>query len=168
MRTSRALAISLGTLAASFVGGSATAGPAACGSRVNNTHAKLLECVTLKGARDHQAALQAIADENGGTRATGTPGYDASVEYVVAQLEAAGYQIELDPFEFEFEFFPPALLQQLTPSQAEYETGVFTGPGSGTSRRRSLPSILFWRPLRPPPAAAKRLISSDFPQGTLP
>ena len=56
-----------------MAGGSAMAGPAACGSRVNNTHAKLLECVTLEGARAHQAALQAIADANGGTRATGTP-----------------------------------------------------------------------------------------------
>ena len=129
MRTSRALAISLGTLAASFAGGSATAGPAACGSRVNNTHAKLLECVTLDGVRAHQAALQEIADANGGTRATGTPGYNASVDYVVAQLEAAGYQVELDPFEFEF--LPPALLQQLTPTGAVYETGVFAGSGFG-------------------------------------
>ena len=35
----------------------AWAGSAACKSRVNNTHAKLLECVTLEGARKHQAAL---------------------------------------------------------------------------------------------------------------
>ena len=28
------------------------------------------------------AAFQAIADANGGTRAAGTPGYDASVDYV--------------------------------------------------------------------------------------
>ncbi len=91
--------------------------------RVNNTHAKLLECVTLDGAQTHRAALQAIADDNGGTRATGTPGYDASVEYVVEQLEAAGYQVELDAFPFAF--FPPALLQQLTPVDAEYETGVY-------------------------------------------
>ena len=36
-------------------------------------------------------ALQRIADENGGTRASGTPGYDASVEYVAEQLRRAGY-----------------------------------------------------------------------------
>ena len=40
----------------------------------------LLECVTLEGVRAHQAAFQAIADANGGTRAAGTDGYDASVD----------------------------------------------------------------------------------------
>ena len=50
------------------------AGPPACDSRANNTHAKLAECVTLEGVRAHQAALQAIADANGGTRAAGTAG----------------------------------------------------------------------------------------------
>ena len=46
---------------------------ASCGNRVNNTFEKLLECVTLDGVRSHQAALQAIADANGGVRAAGTP-----------------------------------------------------------------------------------------------
>ena len=30
----------------------------------------------------HERALQTIANANGGTRASGTPGYDASVAYV--------------------------------------------------------------------------------------
>ena len=55
-------------------------------SRNNNTYEKLLECVTLEGVRDHQAALQAIATANGGNRAAGTSGYDASVDYVVKTL----------------------------------------------------------------------------------
>jgi hypothetical protein len=54
-----------------------------CNVRVNNNIEKLLECVTLEGVREHQAALQAIADANGGTRVSGTPGYDQSVDYVV-------------------------------------------------------------------------------------
>jgi Zn-dependent M28 family amino/carboxypeptidase len=61
-----------------------------CDTRVNNTHAKLMECITLEGVRAHQAAFQAIADANGGTRAAGTPGYDASVDYVVEKMEATG------------------------------------------------------------------------------
>nr|WP_275261724.1 M28 family peptidase [Jiangella aurantiaca] len=40
----------------------------------------------------HLEVLQDIADANGGTRASGTPGYDESLEYVKAQLDAAGYQ----------------------------------------------------------------------------
>ena len=62
------------------------AGPAACDTRVNNTHAKLAECITLAGVREHQAALQTIADANHGTRVSGSPGYDASVDYVVQRL----------------------------------------------------------------------------------
>jgi hypothetical protein len=54
----------------------------ACENRNNNTIDKLLECVTLDGVREHQAAFQAIADANGDTRVSGRPGYDASVEYV--------------------------------------------------------------------------------------
>ncbi len=112
------------------VAGTAEAGPQACGSRVNNNHHKLLECVTLAGVREHQAALQAIATANGGTRAANTPGYDASVEYVVDRLEAAGYEVTID--EFPFTFFPPSTLQQLTPVTATYSTGAFTGSPSAT------------------------------------
>lgn len=41
--------------------------------------------------------LQAIADANGGTRAAGTPGYDASADFVAAELTAAGYVVEREP-----------------------------------------------------------------------
>lgn len=107
----------------------ALAGPEACDTRVNNTFEKLLECVTLDGVREHQAAFQAIADANGGTRLAGTPGYDASVEYVVERMEAAGYNVTLNGFPFVF--VPPASLEQLAPIAATYETGAFTGTGYG-------------------------------------
>ena len=58
--------------------------------------------VTLAGVRSHQAALQAIADANGGTRASGTPGYDASVDYVAQKLEQAGYTVQRQDFDYEF------------------------------------------------------------------
>ena len=102
----------------------AVAAPAeACDRRTNNTYQKLLECVTLEGVREHQAQFQKIADNNAdpfypGTRAAGTEGYADSVEYVAGLLEDAGYEVTLDPFEFQFVF--PALLQQLTPINAVY------------------------------------------------
>ncbi len=68
-----------------FLAVPAWAGPESCDQRVNNTHAKLLECVTLDGVREHQATFQAIADANNGIRTSGTPGYDASVDYVRLQ-----------------------------------------------------------------------------------
>ncbi|HET9021517.1 MAG TPA: M28 family metallopeptidase [Ornithinibacter sp.] len=105
------------------------AGPTGC-NRANSTHAKLAECVTLAGVREHQAAFQAIADANGGTRAAGTPGYDASVDYVVDRLEKAGYAVTLD--EFPFTYVPAATLRQTAPVTATYATGGFTGTGYGT------------------------------------
>jgi Zn-dependent M28 family amino/carboxypeptidase len=107
----------------------AFAGAEACDTRVNNTFSKLLECVTLDGVREHQEAFQAAADANGGTRAAGTPGYDATVAYVVETLEAAGYDVELDPFPFTF--VPLGELTQLAPITADYETGSFSGTGYG-------------------------------------
>lgn len=41
--------------------------------------------------------LQAIADANGGNRAAGTKGFDASAAYVADQLRAAGYEVTLQP-----------------------------------------------------------------------
>jgi Zn-dependent M28 family amino/carboxypeptidase len=124
-------------------GEAAAASPAkACEKRANNTYEKLLGCVTLEGVREHQEAFQAIADANDdpfypGTRAAGTEGYSESVEYVAGLLEEAGYDVTLDPVEITFNF--PATLRQLTPVQAEYETGVFTGSGSGTVQGRVIP-----------------------------
>ena len=107
--------------------GAAMAAPAAagCDARTNNTYEKLLGCVTVDGVLEHEEALQAIADANGGTRAAGTTGYTESVDYVVDTLEAAGWNVELD--EFDFTFVPPPLLEQLTPVAAEYESGHLHG-----------------------------------------
>ena len=100
-----------------------------CALRINNTQEKLLQCVTLEGVRRHQAALQAIADANGGVRAAGTPGYDESVAYIVGQMTAAGYQVSLNAFNFNYQPLP--LVQQLAPAAATVDSGIFTGSGIG-------------------------------------
>jgi Zn-dependent M28 family amino/carboxypeptidase len=130
-----AVAATGGLLMALSVPATAGAAPAnVCETQVNNTYAKLLGCVTLDGVRQHQQALQDIADKNDdpfypGTRAAGTKGYDDSADYVAGLLEDAGYDVTLDPVDITFNF--PATLTQLTPVEADYETGVFTGSGSG-------------------------------------
>jgi Zn-dependent M28 family amino/carboxypeptidase len=106
-------------------------GSTACSSRMNNTFDRLLECVTLAGVRAHQTALQAIADANGGERAAGTPGYEQSVSYVVGKMTAAGYDVTLHPFTFQYRPLP--VLNQLAPVTAAYETGSFTGSGFGSA-----------------------------------
>jgi Zn-dependent M28 family amino/carboxypeptidase len=59
---------------------------------------RLVAEVTGDGAFRHLEELQRIADANGGTRSLGTPGYDASVEYVAGVLREAGYQVETPSF----------------------------------------------------------------------
>jgi hypothetical protein len=107
---------------------------AACDTRSNNTYQKLLECMTGEGVTEHLEAFQKIAENNpdpeyGTTRAAGTPGYQASVDYVAGLLEDAGYTVTLDPVEITYAF--PPELRQLTPVAADYETGVFSGSGEG-------------------------------------
>jgi Zn-dependent M28 family amino/carboxypeptidase len=140
----------------------ALAAPGGCDNRTNNTYAKLLDCVTLDGVREHQAQFQKIADNSTdpvwpGTRAAGTQGYDDSVEYVAGLLRDAGYRVTLDPVEFTFQF--PATLRQLTPVTADYETGTFTGSGSGTVQGRVIPVDIN---LTPPRASTSGCEAADF------
>lgn len=103
----------------------AAAGPASCDNRTNNTVEKLLECVTLEGVREHQAALQEIADDNEGTRFSGLAGHDESVEYVVGRLQAAGYNPEVQEFDYlASEIVGPSTLEQTAPVPTVYVEGV--------------------------------------------
>jgi Zn-dependent M28 family amino/carboxypeptidase len=84
--------------------------------------AELREAVTTAGIMAHQAEFQAIADANGGTRASGTPGYDASLEYVKDQLDATGY-FRTEVQEFDFDFFEetaPAEFDRVSPDPEVY------------------------------------------------
>jgi Zn-dependent M28 family amino/carboxypeptidase len=110
----------------------------ACDVRVNNTAEKLLECVTVEGVREHQAAFQAIADANGGTRASGTSGYDASVDYVVERMEAAGYIVTVDEFLFPFFNLLSQAFSQTSPvartfaPNDDYDVMTYSGSGATT------------------------------------
>jgi aminopeptidase S len=54
---------------------------------------RVLASVTGAGTVPHLIALQQIADQNAGHRASPSPGYGASVHYVVAVLRAAGLYV---------------------------------------------------------------------------
>ena len=151
------LALMAGSL--SVIGVSASAGPAACDNRNNNNTAKLLECVTAEGVREHQAAFQQIANANGGTRASGTPGFDASADYVVDTMTAAGYNVTRQPFEFAFfrENSTPEL-DRVSPSPKTYVHNVdfitmdYSGSGEPTENLQAVDVMI-------PPGAAPN--SSD-------
>jgi Zn-dependent M28 family amino/carboxypeptidase len=94
-------------------------GATGCAGRANNSTDKLLECVTLAGVRAHQAELQKIADANGSTRVSGSPGYDKSVDYAEKVFKAAGYNVTRQAFEFQtFVSLSPSQLDQVAPPPA--------------------------------------------------
>lgn len=92
-----------------------------------------MECVTLEGAREHQAALQAIADANGNTRVSGSPGYDLSVEYAEEVFTNAGYNVTVQPFTFQtFVSLFPSILEQVAPPPAgPIANNIMSYSGSG-------------------------------------
>lgn len=132
-RTWRAgtVAVAAGSIvAASLAAVPASAAPTqkGCDSRTNNTYTKLLECVRVEGATEHLEALQAIADANGGNRASESAGYQASVDYVVDTVTAAGWTAEVVPFTYAGTVVS---LDQLTPTAASYTANGATGTGEG-------------------------------------
>ena len=96
----------------------------------------LREAVTLDGVRAHQAALQTVANNNGGTRVAGTAGHDLSAAYVRDQMLAAGYNVSYQPFTFPFfQELTPATLAQTAPGSVSYTYLVdfFTMDYSGSA-----------------------------------
>ncbi len=136
----------------------------------------LRNATTVDGIMGHQAALEAIANENifegVPTRATGTPGHEASVDYVVDKMRAAGFNVSLDPFEADIFFEQaPAVFQQTAPTPTTYQrydgqdgvwyTADFSGDGDATAEAVAVdfsePTTTV-RSLRPPGVSAITLL----------
>jgi Zn-dependent M28 family amino/carboxypeptidase len=132
--TAGALAVAGAVLTAS----PAAAAPPPAGTACDTVQ-ELMDCVTLGGVQEHLTAFQAIATANGGNRASGLPGHTASADYVEQRLEAAGYSVTRQPFDFAYyELVGTPTLAQTAPEQATYEYGVdfqdmsYSGSGAVT------------------------------------
>merc|ERR1712137_910139 len=97
--------------------------------------------VSIDNIMTHLQALQTIADMTGGTRAAGTAGYNASRDYIVAQLtENTNYTVTVQNFNFQqtVQVSPPEL-QQTAPEAITYTRGInfnlmtYTGSGDVTA-----------------------------------
>lgn len=62
------------------------------------------EAVSADAMMGHLTRLQEIADQHGGNRAMGTPGYQASVDYVVNLLRDKGFDAQTSEFEVRLPF----------------------------------------------------------------
>ncbi len=81
----------------------------------------LPRCMQATNVMKRLEALQDIATLNGGNRASGQPGYQASVDYVRSTLEQAGYQVSIQAFPFSA-FYPvgPGTLAAVAPQPVSY------------------------------------------------
>jgi Zn-dependent M28 family amino/carboxypeptidase len=104
-----AVALVLPTLSSTAVGPDTTA---------------LRNAVTVAGIMEHEQALQAIANANGGTRASGTPGYAASVDYVANLLTEAGYEVTVQNFTYDQFILNSSAFQRISPDPKTYVEGL--------------------------------------------
>jgi Zn-dependent M28 family amino/carboxypeptidase len=170
-RTRRSRVLAGGTVAVLALMGSlltatsAEAAPANCATRANGTPAKLMECVTVDGVRVHQRALQRFADNNGGTRASGTPGYTASANYVVRTLRDAGLTVKRLPFDFPFFKLNSSAFAQTAPTPTTYAVDTdyvpmtFSASGDVTAAVQAVDLVL---PPTPAPSSTSGCEAADF------
>jgi PA domain len=124
---------------------------------------RLRNAVTVGGILSHERVLQRIANQNGGTRASGTPGYDASADYVAGRLRAAGYTVTEQEFVFPFyRELSPAVLEQVSPTPTPYETGTFDFSGTGDVTGVVVPTNDLVIPPTPDPSSTSGCEPGDF------
>ncbi|MET9200882.1 M28 family metallopeptidase [Gordonia sp. NPDC003585] len=91
--------------------------------------------VTVDNVMRHLKALQQVADDHHGNRAAGTPGYDASVDYVADMLRRAGFTVSTPTFEYtRFESGPVDLKADgiaIDATVLQYTTGTGDHPVTG-------------------------------------
>jgi Zn-dependent M28 family amino/carboxypeptidase len=126
--TSRTLAVA--TAATALITMTATATSAA-----PSATAALTNAVTANGIMNHLAELQKISDNNGGTRASGTPGFTQSMDYIEGLLKGAGYITSRQSFTFNaFDELAPSVFERVSPTARSYVDGedFYTAEYSGS------------------------------------
>ena len=76
--------------------------PAGAGAATPTDTSDLREAVTLEAVLDHMQQFQDFADLSEGTREASSLGYQLSASYVADTLEAAGYDVDLQYFDYNF------------------------------------------------------------------
>jgi Zn-dependent M28 family amino/carboxypeptidase len=128
---------------------------------------RLRDAVTVNGILRHERALQFIANANGGTRVSGSAGFDASADYVKRQLDQAGYSVSEQSFEFPyFEETAPAVFERVSPSPRtfgaeEFATMNYSGSGDVTAALQAVDVVV---PIGggPPNTSTSGCEASDF------
>jgi Zn-dependent M28 family amino/carboxypeptidase len=98
----------------------------------------LREAVTVEGVRAHQAEFQRFANLSDGTREASTLGFKLSADYIVGKMQAAGYKVTRQAFDYNFfeELAPATVVGTSQDFPFTYTNGVDIATmgysGSGT------------------------------------
>ena len=124
---------------------------------------RLRNGVTTSGILNHMRALQRVANANEGNRAANTTGYDASLDYVERRMEAAGYEVTRDEFDFADFDLTSSLLQlgdRVFAEDTDYIVAEFSGGGNVTG---PIVPIDYTGPPAEPGASTSGCEPEDFP-----
>jgi Zn-dependent M28 family amino/carboxypeptidase len=121
----RATAIAAATI--TLVAGTATAATGAAGKPTGSE--RLQDKVKVSQIMTHLEALQKVADEYG-SRASGTPGYEASARYVEHRLRTAGYTTARQYFPFTYTEILAEKVHENTPTARDLDNHVMTASPS--------------------------------------
>lgn len=120
-------------------GGSASAGPGKAPAS-GKASKQLRKALTVDGISTHLKKFERFADANGGNRASGFPGFEASARYVERKLDKAGWDVDTQKFEFDVFFQDaPSIFEQTAPTPTTYvedtdfATMAFSGSGEVTA-----------------------------------
>lgn len=147
-------------VSASLLGGCATPEPESTTSRSVMatsgpvTPDDLAAAIQVDNVLTHLRALQTVADQHDHTRASGTAGYDASLDYVATKLRGAGFAVTTPSFDYlRFDAGPVRLTAD---GQSIDATIVAYSAGTGDV------------PVTAPPAAAAGggCVAADYPPAT--
>lgn len=97
-------------------------------------------CMQGKDVVEHLKTLQRIADANNGNRSAGSSGHELSGNFIAQKLLAAGYKVELSPFEFmkftkiSGRFVQAAPSEVIFDEEKDFNVMTYSGAGSVSAK----------------------------------
>ncbi len=127
------------------------------------------QIVTVANILKHEQVLQAIADRNGGTRVAGSQGNLETVNYVASTMQADGWSVQKQPFDFPyFQELAASTFSQTAPTATSFVNGTdfqtmqYSGSGAVTANVTAVGPLHVPIGSTPPGTTASGCAASDF------
>ena len=132
----------------------------------DNLADKLVKEVKTPALIDHLRAFQTVAEESGNyDRAGGTGGYDESLDYIKAELDAVGYETTVQEFPFVYTEELKESFREISPNPRDIAVDVMTY--SGASPEGGVEAQLTALPVSDATPGCEAGDFAGFPAGTI-